>query len=469
MFEPLEPAFPSVQGLKSTPKLSRVECFMLLTGTLHSAKHSQYNTRWTCDNVSKELFSTPTLTVLPGASVWEGEAVTLQCGAHINKQGTQLQYRYSKDNGTVRGAGSQDQHSIPAAGLRDTGRYQCEVEAAGTGLKKRSASVSLTVRESALSVKVYGAHQHTLILYLPPPASWQSAAAAAGFSVGFFVILLIVFTLLLLYHKIRARRGRCCLWSALPAMVQTEPQLYRERYRVQLYGKKNFTQLTFLKNNWTDYSWGQRSLTDYSWGRRSSTDYSWGRRTSTDYSWGRRSSTDYSWGRRSSTDYSWGRRSLTDYSWGWRSSTDDSWGWRSSSDYSWGRRSSTDYSWDRRSLTDYSWGWRSSTDYSWGRRSSTDYSWGRRTSTDYSWSRRSSTDYSWGRRSSTDYSWGRRTSTDYSWSRRSSTDYSWGRRSSTDYSWGGEPRLTTARARDAGLPGATLESTLCGTRGTSSV
>ncbi|MGH0163920.1 UNVERIFIED_CONTAM: hypothetical protein FKN15_046174 [Acipenser sinensis] len=93
-----------------------------------------------------ELFSTPTLTVLPGASVWEGEAVTLQCGAHINKQGTQLQYRYSKDNGTVRGAGSQDQHSIPAAGLRDTGRYQCEVEAAGTGLKKRSASVSLTVR-----------------------------------------------------------------------------------------------------------------------------------------------------------------------------------------------------------------------------------------------------------------------------------------------------------------------------------
>ncbi|XP_058871358.1 Fc receptor-like protein 2 [Acipenser ruthenus] len=94
-----------------------------------------------------ELFSTPTLTVLPGASVWEGEAVTLQCGAHINKQGTQLQYRYSKDNGTVRGAGSLDQHSIPAAGLRDTGRYQCEVEAAGTGLKKRSASVSLTVRE----------------------------------------------------------------------------------------------------------------------------------------------------------------------------------------------------------------------------------------------------------------------------------------------------------------------------------
>ncbi|XP_058867971.1 Fc receptor-like protein 6 [Acipenser ruthenus] len=94
----------------------------------------------------RELFSTPTLTVLPGASVWEGEAVTLQCGAHINKQGTQLQYRYSKDNGTVRGAGSQDQHSIPAAGLRDTGRYQCEVEAAGTGLKKRSASVSLTVR-----------------------------------------------------------------------------------------------------------------------------------------------------------------------------------------------------------------------------------------------------------------------------------------------------------------------------------
>ncbi|KAK6477888.1 Fc receptor-like protein 5, partial [Huso huso] len=164
-----------------------------------------------------ELFSTPTLTVLPGASVWEGEAVTLQCGAHINKQGTQLQYRYSKDNGTVRGAGSQDQHSIPAAGLRDTGRYQCEVEAAGTGLKKRSASVSLTVRAlfsrmsltaspgatvkegEALNLTCEAAVNKTPALNSTTPF----AAAAAGFSVGFFVILLIVFTLLLLYHKIR--------------------------------------------------------------------------------------------------------------------------------------------------------------------------------------------------------------------------------------------------------------------------
>ncbi|MGH0176926.1 UNVERIFIED_CONTAM: hypothetical protein FKN15_073970 [Acipenser sinensis] len=93
------------------------------------------------------LFSTPTLTVRPDASVWEGEAVTLQCGTQIYKQGTQLQYRYIKDNGTVRGAGSQDQHSIPAAELRDTGSYQCEVEAAGTGVKKRSDSVRLSVRD----------------------------------------------------------------------------------------------------------------------------------------------------------------------------------------------------------------------------------------------------------------------------------------------------------------------------------
>ncbi|MGH0165671.1 UNVERIFIED_CONTAM: hypothetical protein FKN15_070518 [Acipenser sinensis] len=99
-------------------------------------------------------FSTPTLTVAPGASVWEGEAVTLQCGAHINKQGTQLQYHYIKDNGDLSGAGSQDQYSIPAAELRDTGSYQCEVEAAGTGLKKKSDSVSLTVREIPKAVLV---------------------------------------------------------------------------------------------------------------------------------------------------------------------------------------------------------------------------------------------------------------------------------------------------------------------------
>ncbi|XP_058874338.1 Fc receptor-like protein 5, partial [Acipenser ruthenus] len=93
-----------------------------------------------------ERFSTPTLTVMPRASVWEGEAVTLQCGVQIYKQGTQLQYRYIKDNGDLSGAGSRDQYSIPAAGLRDTGSYQCEVEAAGTGLKKRSDSVRLSVR-----------------------------------------------------------------------------------------------------------------------------------------------------------------------------------------------------------------------------------------------------------------------------------------------------------------------------------
>ncbi|XP_041099760.1 Fc receptor-like protein 5 isoform X4 [Polyodon spathula] len=98
-----------------------------------------------CFGDDTELFSTPTLTVKPGASVWEGEDVSLQCGAQIYKQGTQLQYRYSKDNEDLTGAGSQ--YSIPAAGLRDTGSYQCEVEAAGTGVKKRSESVWLSIRE----------------------------------------------------------------------------------------------------------------------------------------------------------------------------------------------------------------------------------------------------------------------------------------------------------------------------------
>ncbi|MGH0172935.1 UNVERIFIED_CONTAM: hypothetical protein FKN15_015381 [Acipenser sinensis] len=90
--------------------------------------------------IVSELFSTPTLTVLPDASVWEGEAVMLQCGAHIYKQGTQLQYSYSN-------SGAASPNTIPAVVLSDEGSYQCEVEAAETGLKKRSDSVSLTVRE----------------------------------------------------------------------------------------------------------------------------------------------------------------------------------------------------------------------------------------------------------------------------------------------------------------------------------
>ncbi|XP_058874291.1 Fc receptor-like protein 3 [Acipenser ruthenus] len=95
----------------------------------------------------RELFRKPILTFTPVSPVWEGEAVTLQCGVQIDKWGTRLQYRYIKDNGDLRGAGSQDQHSIPAAELRDTGSYQCEVEAAGTGLKKRSDSVRLSLKE----------------------------------------------------------------------------------------------------------------------------------------------------------------------------------------------------------------------------------------------------------------------------------------------------------------------------------
>ncbi|XP_058871723.1 uncharacterized protein LOC131722727 [Acipenser ruthenus] len=114
-----------------------------------------------------ELFSTPTLTVLPGASVWEGEAVTLQCGAHINKQGTQLQYRYMKDKRYLSGAGSQDRHSIPSAELSNSGNYLCDVEAVELGKNKQSDSVSLTVKESwswiiaALSVSL------VLIIFFP--------------------------------------------------------------------------------------------------------------------------------------------------------------------------------------------------------------------------------------------------------------------------------------------------------------
>ncbi|XP_041099758.1 Fc receptor-like protein 5 isoform X2 [Polyodon spathula] len=116
--------------------------------TIRGSRYSQYSS---AVNIQvSELFSTPTLTVKPGASVWEGEDVSLQCGAQIYKQGTQLQYRYSKDNEDLTGAGSQ--YSIPAAGLRDTGSYQCEVEAAGTGVKKRSESVWLSIRERPQAV-----------------------------------------------------------------------------------------------------------------------------------------------------------------------------------------------------------------------------------------------------------------------------------------------------------------------------
>ncbi|MGH0146922.1 UNVERIFIED_CONTAM: hypothetical protein FKN15_046494 [Acipenser sinensis] len=148
------------------------------------------------------LFSRVTLTASPGDTVKEGEALNLTCEAAVNKTPRpELHYTIVRDGEPVTNSTDSALYSIASTEKSHTGSYTCAVES--QGVKKSSQELHIEVQKSALSVKVYGAHQHTLILYLPPPASWQSAAAAAGFSVGFFVILLIVFTLLLLYHKIR--------------------------------------------------------------------------------------------------------------------------------------------------------------------------------------------------------------------------------------------------------------------------
>ncbi|MGH0153342.1 UNVERIFIED_CONTAM: hypothetical protein FKN15_054990 [Acipenser sinensis] len=149
------------------------------------------------------LFSRVTLTASPGATVKEGEALNLTCEAAVNKTPRpELHYTIVRDGEPVTNSTDSALYSIASTEKSHTGSYTCAVES--QGVKKSSQELHIELQKAALSVKVYGAHEHTLILYLPPPASWQRAAAAAGFSVGFFVILLlIVFTLLLLYHKIR--------------------------------------------------------------------------------------------------------------------------------------------------------------------------------------------------------------------------------------------------------------------------
>ncbi|XP_066577556.1 Fc receptor-like protein 5 isoform X2 [Amia ocellicauda] len=92
-----------------------------------------------------ELFSRPTLTVIPAGSVWEGETVTLQCDTEALRADTQLSYTFTRDTETLRAAAAQSQHSVPAVMRGDSGLYRCEAQAEATSVKRQSDAVRVTV------------------------------------------------------------------------------------------------------------------------------------------------------------------------------------------------------------------------------------------------------------------------------------------------------------------------------------
>ncbi|XP_039598053.1 carcinoembryonic antigen-related cell adhesion molecule 1-like [Polypterus senegalus] len=124
----------------------------------------------------KELFTKPSLTVHPSTTLWQGDSVTLRCQSESLLQGTQLRYKFYRDEEPVSQRASESEFTIPSARPEKSGSYWCEVEEEGKKTeKKTSERVQVTVRASSLPI-ILGC-------------------------VGSFLFLLIL--LLFVYHKTR--------------------------------------------------------------------------------------------------------------------------------------------------------------------------------------------------------------------------------------------------------------------------
>ncbi|MBN3292388.1 FCRLA protein, partial [Polypterus senegalus] len=94
-----------------------------------------------------ELFSKPTLTVQPNASVWEMDSVDMSCQSESKVTGTRLTYRFYRENMTVIQGKLENVFRITFAVKNNSGSYWCEVGSEEEKTeKKRSDPVQVTVR-----------------------------------------------------------------------------------------------------------------------------------------------------------------------------------------------------------------------------------------------------------------------------------------------------------------------------------
>uniref|UniRef100_A0A8C4SVP4 Ig-like domain-containing protein n=1 Tax=Erpetoichthys calabaricus TaxID=27687 RepID=A0A8C4SVP4_ERPCA len=99
--------------------------------------------------LDSELFSKPTLTVEPSASVWEMDSVSLSCQSESKVTGTRLTYRFYRENNTVSQETLENVFRINVAFKDNSGSYWCEVGSEEKRTeKKRSDPVQVTVREN---------------------------------------------------------------------------------------------------------------------------------------------------------------------------------------------------------------------------------------------------------------------------------------------------------------------------------
>ncbi|XP_039597820.1 Fc receptor-like protein 6 [Polypterus senegalus] len=94
---------------------------------------------------AEELYSRPVLKVLPSASVWSGEAVTLQCLVERKQQYVQLKYSFFKDSKGLRYTGSEPTLKIGSADAPRIGKYHCEAGHEEEGMRRSSVPVMLNV------------------------------------------------------------------------------------------------------------------------------------------------------------------------------------------------------------------------------------------------------------------------------------------------------------------------------------
>ncbi|XP_039598464.1 leukocyte immunoglobulin-like receptor subfamily B member 3 [Polypterus senegalus] len=103
---------------------------------------------WLEVSVLPNLPNKPILIVLPSASVWEGDTVTLRCLSKSEVTGTQLTYRFNRDETPLSQETTQNKFTVQSAQLNETGKYWCEVkEQRKESEKKQSDRVQLTVKE----------------------------------------------------------------------------------------------------------------------------------------------------------------------------------------------------------------------------------------------------------------------------------------------------------------------------------
>nr|XP_015201472.1 PREDICTED: Fc receptor-like protein 3 isoform X3 [Lepisosteus oculatus] len=90
----------------------------------------------------------PALSVQPGSLVTEGDSVALHCHTALSdKAHERLHFSYVKEGGDWKSESSEKTLTIPVIRRNHTGQYWCEVEAVGTGIRKRSNETGITVRE----------------------------------------------------------------------------------------------------------------------------------------------------------------------------------------------------------------------------------------------------------------------------------------------------------------------------------